>query len=273
MAEFTSTKLDPDTHLLLDQPLLRVPNELLRRKLKSAQRQIEITSKNMNATMRSNTTQAPSETLAILDATLAKAQNLKRKLEALQTEEKVLHVQQKARIQHMQQLHDIPNLADVKYDRWSQTRLDRLLVDYLLRQGYTKSAKELAREKRIEDLVDLTLFEECGKIEQSLREGRMQECLTWCMENKQALKKMNVSTAARAGIENATADGRDRATLNSSSDCSNSSSWLAEERHSKWSKPSSTLANISQPDKTTHLSFRRGVCWRIGLTPLWSATG
>ncbi|KAF2484100.1 CTLH/CRA C-terminal to lish motif domain-containing protein [Neohortaea acidophila] len=192
MAEFTSSKLDADSHLLLDQPLLRLPTELLRKTLKSAQRQIEMTNKNItSATQSFNPQASPADTLASLDATLAKAQSLKRKLEALHAEEQALHRQQKARINHLQELHSIPTLADVKYDQWSRKRLDRLLVDYLLRQGYTQSAKELAREKNLEELVDIGVFEECGRVERSLIEGRTQECLAWCTDNKQALKKIS----------------------------------------------------------------------------------
>jgi len=124
---------------------------------------------------------------------LAKAQTLKRKLESLQQEERTINKHQKARLQHLQDLHEIPSLVDVKYDRWSRVRLNRLLVDYLLRMGYTDSAKQLAREKGIEDLVDVNVFLAAGNIEQSLREGRTQECLGWCTENKRAVKEMNVS--------------------------------------------------------------------------------
>jgi len=81
--------------------------------------------------------------------------------------------------------------VDVKYDQWAKIRLDRMLVDYLLRMGYMDSAKQLANEKHIEDLVDVDAFVACGNIEQSLRNGRTQDCLAWCSENKQALKKMN----------------------------------------------------------------------------------
>ena len=192
MADYTTTKLDPDTHLLLDQPLLRLPNELLRKNFKSAQRSIEQSNKIVTTAVQTSSKQSPAETLASLDATVRKAQNLKRRLEALQTEEKALHRQQKARLQHVQDLHEIPGLTDVKYDRWSQVRLDRLLVDYLLRNGNMASAKELAKEKGIEDLVDIAVFEECGRIEQSLREGKMQEGLAWCAENNKSLKKINV---------------------------------------------------------------------------------
>lgn len=193
MAELTSTKLEPDSHLLLDQPLLRLPHELLRKNLKSAQRQIEIANKSITTSIQAiNSQTTPADALASLDATLAKAQTLKRKLEALHEEEKSLHRQQKARVEHLQQLHEIPSLADVKYDSWSHTRLDRLLVDYLLRQGYVESARQLAQEKGVEDLVDVAVFEECGKIESSLKHGEVKEGLAWCSENKQALKKINV---------------------------------------------------------------------------------
>lgn len=191
MAEYTSTKLEPDSHLLLDQPLLRLPHELLRKNLKSAQRQIEMTNKNITTAIGSSQAPKAADTLASLDATLAKAHTLKRKLEALHAEEQSLHRQQRARIQHLQTLHEIPSLADVKYDSWAHTRLDRLLVDYLLRQGYAESARGLAREKGIEELVDVGVFEECGRVEASLRDGRTGEGLGWCVENKQALKKIN----------------------------------------------------------------------------------
>ncbi|CAK4030586.1 negative regulation of gluconeogenesis [Lecanosticta acicola] len=191
MAELTTTKLDPDSQLLLDQPLLRLPHELLRKNLKTAQRHIEQANKNITKDVHSAVSQKPDQALESLDATLQKAQNLKRKLEALHAEEQNLHRQQRLRIEHLQQLHEIPSLADVKYETWSHTRLDRLLVDYLLRQGYTESARELAAEKDIRDLVDVDVFEDCGRIEKSLLAGRVQECLSWCNDNKQPLKKIN----------------------------------------------------------------------------------
>lgn len=192
MAEHNILKLDPDSHLLLEQPLLRLPHELLKKNLKSAQRAIEPVSKNVNTAVQTSAKQSPADALASLDATLQKAQNLKRKLEALHAEEEALHSQQKARIDHLQTLHEIPSLSDVAYDRWSHVRLDRLLVDYLLRQGLTQSAKELAEENKLGGLVDVGVFEEAGRIEQALRRGEVKEALSWCSDNKNALKKINV---------------------------------------------------------------------------------
>ena len=135
-----------------------------------------------------------------MDAVLAKAQNLKRKLESLYEEEMALHRHQKARLDHLQDLHEISGLADVKYDRWSKVRLDRMLIDYLLRMGYTQSATQLAHERGIEDLVDVDAFMAAWQIEESLRQGRTQECLAWCNENKRALKDMEVSLRASLAL-------------------------------------------------------------------------
>lgn len=123
---------------------------------------------------------------------ISRMQGLKRKMENLHEEEKRIQIQSRKRIQHLETLHQIPNLADVKYDQWSRVRLDRLLVDYMLRSGHVESAKALAREKDIEDLVDLSVFAQCQRIADSLRHGETKDALQWCGENKAALKKSQV---------------------------------------------------------------------------------
>lgn len=123
---------------------------------------------------------------------IERMQSLKRKMEDLHEEEKVLHQNSRKRIQHLQDLYEIPSLADVKYDEWSKIRLNRLLVDYLLRSGYGESARALAREKGIEELVDLDIFVQCHKIEESLRYRDTYECLKWYSEHKPMMKKMHV---------------------------------------------------------------------------------
>lgn len=113
-------------------------------------------------------------------------------MQSLQEEEKRIQNQSRKRIQHLEALHKIPSLADVKYDQWSRVRLDRLLVDHMLRSGYSESAKQLAQERDIEDLVDLGVFTQCQRIVECLRQGETKEALQWCGENKAALKKSQV---------------------------------------------------------------------------------
>ena len=113
-------------------------------------------------------------------------------MESLHDQEKTLHQQSRKRIQHLTDLYEIPSLADVKYDDWSKIRLNRLMVDYLLRCGYGESAKALAKEKDIEDLVDLDVFVQCHTVEESLRRRSTTECLAWCAEHRPMLKKNEV---------------------------------------------------------------------------------
>jgi macrophage erythroblast attacher len=124
-------------------------------------------------------------------------QGLKRKMEVLHEEEKKILTQSRRRILHLEDLYRIPSLADVKYDEWSRVRLDRLLVDHMLRSGYLQSAKQLAEEKDICDLVDLNVFVQCQRIADSLRRGETKDALQWCGENKVALKKTQVWRATK----------------------------------------------------------------------------
>ncbi|KAF1933758.1 protein FYV10 [Didymella exigua CBS 183.55] len=195
MAELTSTKLNAEAHLLLDQPLLRMPYELSRRNFKNAQRLIEHSSTSLTSSLAAATKSAakttdPTPALESLDTMISKMQGLKRKLSSLQEEEAKLHKSAKARLQHLHDLHQVQSLVDVKYDEWSRVRLSRLLVDYLLREGYADSAACLARSKGIEDLVDVDAFVACHKIERSLREGQSTTlALEWCKEHGKELKK------------------------------------------------------------------------------------
>ncbi|KAF1915590.1 CTLH/CRA C-terminal to lish motif domain-containing protein [Ampelomyces quisqualis] len=194
MAELSSTKLNAESHLLLDQPLLRMPYELSRRNFKNAQRVMEHSSTNMTTTLSATTKAAPQcapeTTLASLDAMISKMQGLKRKLEVLHAEEMAIHASAKARIRHLQDLYHMSSLVDVQYDEWSRTRLARLLVDYLLREGYSESAAHLAHSKGIADLVDVDAFVACHRIERSLREGMSTSlALEWCKEHGKELKK------------------------------------------------------------------------------------
>ena len=138
---------------------------------------------------------SPDEVLKNVDSMLIRMRGLKRKLTACAEEEARLRHVSQCRIKHLAELDKMQTLDDVKYEGWSRTRLDRLMVDYLLRNGYEESATALAREKNIEDLVDVETFVQMNKIKQSLLDGKVPEALAWCTENKKELKKMEVCHA------------------------------------------------------------------------------
>ncbi|KAF7937104.1 uncharacterized protein EAE98_001418 [Botrytis deweyae] len=196
MADFITTKLNPETHLILDQPLLRLPLELLKKNFKVVHFNLEKESASVKTALKETTDASlnahasPDDVLKNVDSMLTRMRGLKRKLQSCAEEEKRLQTQSAARIKHISSLYEIKSLEDVKYEEWSRTRLDRLLVDYLLRNGYKESASALAREKNIEELVDVETFVQMSRIKDSLCKGKVTEALAWCSENKKELRKM-----------------------------------------------------------------------------------
>ncbi|OAA76242.1 CTLH, LisH motif protein [Akanthomyces lecanii RCEF 1005] len=196
MAEHEQSTLRHGEHLLLDQPLLRLPNELLRKNFRSAHFTIEKDTTALKTLLKDAATGAASgratqqDALRNLDAMLARMRGVRRKLTAHAHEEERLHTQAAARIIHLDQLYAMHSAEDVKYEAWSRRRLDRLLADYLLRHGYNESAEQLARERGMEALVDVETFKSMSRIREALLGGSITEALAWCTENKKELRKM-----------------------------------------------------------------------------------
>ncbi|KAK7742082.1 GID complex subunit containing RING finger motif [Cytospora paraplurivora] len=197
MADHSVTKIDHANHLLLDQPLVRLPYELLHKNFRSAhftvakedtfvKKQLKDTA---NAALKGGA--SPDDVLRNLDTIIARVRGVKRKLESCDQEEARLYQQLGARTRHLNDLTGMHAFEDVKYEHWSRKRLDRLMVDYLMRQGYSQSARALAKDKGIVDLVDIETFEQMNRIRQSLLNRSVKEALDWCTENKKELRKMD----------------------------------------------------------------------------------
>lgn len=169
----------------------------------------------------------PDDVLCNLDAMIARMRGIKRKLTSHADEEARLYRQVDARVRHLADLAGMHTLDDVKYEAWSRKRLDRLLVDYLLRHGYNESARALADDHGLGDLVDVETFVQSSKIQTALRNRSVKEALEWCIENKKELRKMDVSRlfyATRAIPQLGVADTVTRATSSSNSAFNNTSS-------------------------------------------------
>ncbi len=54
------------------------------------------------------------------------------------------------RCKHLATIEDIQNSKDSEYARWVDTRLDRWMVDWVLRHGRVQTSKHIAQEKGIE---------------------------------------------------------------------------------------------------------------------------
>ena len=130
---------------------------------------------------------------------LTRLRGLKRKLSPLAQQMQVSTRMTQARVDHLSQLHAIGDAANPEYAAWTGVRLDRMLNDYILRKGYSKTAHALSKKRGIEDLVDNAIFAEIEKIERTLVPPTKdikpccQAALAWCTENKASLRKIKVS--------------------------------------------------------------------------------
>lgn len=133
------------------------------------------------ATNRENITQE--EAVHHLSSLVSRLQGLKRKLEEGSVTENLQAQRCRARLDHLEAA-EAENLSE-----WNNTRLNRILVDYLLRMSYYDSAAKLVECRSIQDLVDIEVFQEAKKVIDALHNKEVAPALAWCSENKSRLKK------------------------------------------------------------------------------------
>jgi macrophage erythroblast attacher len=74
---------------------------------------------------------------------------------------------------------------------WKRTRLHRMLVDHLLREGMYETSKLLATNLHIEDLTNIEVFWAAKEVEESLKRHETNRMVAWCYENKSKLRKIH----------------------------------------------------------------------------------
>ncbi|KAG9020627.1 GID complex subunit containing RING finger motif, partial [Serendipita sp. 407] len=184
----------PEGIYMFEQPFLRAPNESIKRQFRASQKQVE---RDMGA-LRTNARDLSKKTgtsaqdgIAALDTMITKVNGLTKKLEDIhESKTKSNLAVLRARVDHFDELE---NLDENELENWEEARLNRWLVDWSLRSGYGATAKAIAEDRGVQDLVDISLFEEIERIENALRSKSATEALAWCSDNKNALRK-NKST-------------------------------------------------------------------------------
>eukprot|EP00817_Percolomonadidae_sp_ATCC50343_P000083 CAMPEP_0117426044 /NCGR_PEP_ID=MMETSP0758-20121206/6224_1 /TAXON_ID=63605 /ORGANISM="Percolomonas cosmopolitus, Strain AE-1 (ATCC 50343)" /LENGTH=373 /DNA_ID=CAMNT_0005210951 /DNA_START=111 /DNA_END=1232 /DNA_ORIENTATION=+ len=90
-----------------------------------------------------------------------------------------------------------------KQQKWFQTRLNRMIVDHMMREGQHEAAKQLAKTTNIESLVDLKLFKEIQEIERDLEQHCVTMALAWCKthHSKMTISKLEFELHAQAYIQ------------------------------------------------------------------------
>ncbi|KAL0959940.1 hypothetical protein HGRIS_011603 [Hohenbuehelia grisea] len=190
-----ASKQNMDGILMLEQPFIRVPYENYRKVFRTTQRHAEkdlsaVNSAAADLTKRADTLNLEDAAKA-LEGMIGRVEALKRKLADIhETGGRPTQNIVRERLNHISTMEAMPSASSDEFSRWADTRLDRWLVDWALRSKKEKTARQIAKGRNIETLVDVDLFTEIRRIEDALAQHSCSEALAWCSENKTALRKI-----------------------------------------------------------------------------------
>ncbi|XP_064420443.1 E3 ubiquitin-protein transferase MAEA isoform X1 [Latimeria chalumnae] len=206
-----------------EYPTLKVPYETLNKRFRAAQKNIDRETSHVTmvvAELEKTLSSCPAvdSVVSLLDGVVEKLSVLKRKaVESIQAEDESAKLC-KRRIEHLKEhSSDQPAAGNM----WKKKRMDRMMVEHLLRCGYYNTAVKLAKQSGIEllaaefsslqlvcasllhfiwllashhvvskDLVNIEMFLTAKEVEESLERQETATCLAWCHDNKSRLRKM-----------------------------------------------------------------------------------
>ncbi|XP_031501453.1 protein MAEA homolog [Nymphaea colorata] len=171
--------------LKLEHQFVRVPFEHLKKTMRANHRVVE---KEMGAVISGVAEAAAGEmskeeAVRHLTSLVFRLQGLKRKLEESNKTEQLQAQRCRTRLDYLDSLE-----LENQYE-WNNTRVKRILVDYMLRMSYYNTAAQLAEKTNLQDLVDIDIFLEAKKVIDALQNKEVGPALAWCAENKSKLKK------------------------------------------------------------------------------------
>lgn len=188
----------------MEHSTLKVPYEVLNKKFRVAQKnldreldQIQHSSRDVeNLITKTKTLPTVDEVGALVGNVVERIQILKRKAGESLLDELNAGLVCKRKIQHLRVLG--PPDSNVCYDawqasidQWKRIRMDRIVIEYLLRRGYYETAECLARKSDIRSLTNLEIFHTSREVEEDLFKHKTLKCVLWCNDNKSKLRKIN----------------------------------------------------------------------------------
>ncbi|XP_069679041.1 E3 ubiquitin-protein transferase MAEA [Periplaneta americana] len=183
----------------LEHPTLKVPYELLNKKFRAAQKQLDREVSHVQAAAMElerglhGETVGASDISRLLGGMVERLQVLKRKAEESISEELEAAYVCKRRLEHLREHAGSNGAAGNStgaVNLWRRRRLDRMLVEYFLRRGYYGAATRLATRSDLRDLTNIDVFLVSREVEQSLAQRETSKCLAWCHDNRSKLRKL-----------------------------------------------------------------------------------
>ncbi|VDD86692.1 unnamed protein product [Enterobius vermicularis] len=208
----TVTKVDEIT--ALEYSALKVPYELLNKKFRIAQKAIDRHNyriKEAGSHLLSKFEDSKESKVVAVKKVAADAKAVLERLEALQQclpqsidDEFAMAKLLESRLHYLKGANSGDKWAVAA---WRQQRVDRLIIDYLLRSGYFETAQKLAEHSDVQDMCNKTIFEiarqltlkilegyliikKALQVEDSLSRHETDRCMEWIMDNKSKLRRL-----------------------------------------------------------------------------------
>ncbi|CAM8910718.1 hypothetical protein QQ045_033322 [Rhodiola kirilowii] len=171
--------------LKLEHQLLRIPFEHYKKTIRSNHRIAEKELSSVIAGVGEAVERDLSKDEAVdhLNSLVSRLQGLKRKLDEGDRNENLQAQRCRVRLDYLE------SADSEKISEWNNSRLKRILVDYMLRMSYFDTAVKLAETSNLMDLVDIDVFYEAKKVIDALQNKDVGPALAWCADNKSRLKK------------------------------------------------------------------------------------
>jgi len=173
----------------IETPLFKVPFETLKKAARERKSLVDEATRTLSGI--SNVAQEPGlnqdRATAHLGQIVEKLTHLKRKLDDVSMTEGDGAERCQARLKYLENLKEPQEESVVQ---WNSGRMDRLLVDYFLRRGYSETAKIMTESSNIQELVDAQIFKDAYKIIAGLKNRDCTGALVWCVDNRGKLKKI-----------------------------------------------------------------------------------
>ncbi|KAJ3220280.1 DNA-directed DNA polymerase gamma mip1 [Dinochytrium kinnereticum] len=175
-------KLNADGLTNLEQPLIKVPLEQFKRAFKTSQRHFEkeltLVNSAAEALLEKDADSTSAEdAIKSLDGMVNRLHSLKRKLKDSKSDEAAIVQRSRSRLEHLNELGGMQLYESPGYERWSKTRLNRILVDYMLRQGFFQSADYLTNTSGIESKLEFNL--RLQEYIEFVRERKLKDAITY----------------------------------------------------------------------------------------------
>ena len=183
----------------IEHSTLKVPYEVLNKQYRNIQKSIDrdcsaLTQSilSVDKGVKGSDTVSRAELLNSFTSLIDKLRSIKKRSAEYKHEERGFIDLIRKRIDHLKH-HECCTSNQLAIKNFKRIRVDRMLVDYFLRQSLYDTASMLASKSNIEPMTNIDIFQNERDVVFSLRNKDTSKCLAWCNENKSKLKKINVN--------------------------------------------------------------------------------